>query len=96
MKIYLSGPITGIPNYKDKFQTAEESMKKKFPNATIINPTIIPEGLDYKDYMRIDMTLVSVCDMIVMLPGWSYSKGARAELAYAESLGLDVTYICEV
>ena len=86
MIVYLSGPISGDPDYKVKFAIAELFIQKKYPNAKILNPTILPDGLMYEHYMRIDLAMVSCCEVVMVLPDWDQSKGAVAEVAYARSL----------
>ena len=39
-----------------------------------------------------DLEILGRCDAIVMMEGWSESKGAIAELAYAKRQGLEVIY----
>ena len=38
MKIYISGPITGVDNSHYRFEGAEMLVRNTFPNADIINP----------------------------------------------------------
>lgn len=52
----------------------------------------IPEALDLKAVVRRDIEAILTCKAIYMLPGWEMSKGARAELAVAQWLGLEVIY----
>ena len=77
MKIYISGPITNVLDYKEKFGQAEKHLKEKYPNAEIINPTMIvlPSSCTHEDYMKIDFMLLDLCDAIYMMPGWDLSKG---------------------
>lgn len=85
MIIYISGPITGVLDYKEKFDQAEKQLKEKYPNAEIINPTMIvlPSSCTHEDYMRIDFMLLDLADAIYMLKGWDLSKGACMERGYA-------------
>lgn len=85
MRIYISGPITNVPDYKDKFTKAEEKIKEEFPEAEIINPTMVelPESCTHDDYMKIDFMLLDLADAIFMMQGWDNSKGACMEYGYA-------------
>lgn len=83
MKIFISGPMTNDPNYKEKFFKTTNYLKTKYPNATILNPAILPEGLSDIEYMSIDLTMLKCCDIIYMLKGYERSKGASLEFHYA-------------
>lgn len=49
---------------------------------------------DFNRALRDDLKLIARADMIVMLPGWFASEGARMELTIAHWVGLEVRYWC--
>lgn len=83
--IYLSGPITGVADYKANFAEVEESLRRDGLE-NIVNPAnldvLIPNG-EYEDYMRICLELVDMCEIVVAIPGWRESKGANREVGFA-------------
>ena len=84
-RIYLSGPITGIADYHQRFEKAKvELVAAGYKN--IANPAeldgVINEG-KYDEYMSLCMNLLDMCDVVVMLPGWKESFGANREYGYA-------------
>ena len=90
MKIYLSGKITGDPDYKAKFAKAEQITKERIENCVIINPSIMPEGLTQADYMRISLAMLDSCDTVLLLDNWQDSEGAKVEKVYADKVGKNV------
>ena len=88
--IYLSGPISGTKDYRERFEAAEKKMKDAV--TVVINPARQPEGLSREAYMRRALDDVCECDMIYMLRGWELSRGARVERALAEYLDKVVAY----
>jgi len=82
---YISGAITHDPHYKEKFADAE--MVLEHLGYVVLNPTNTPLGLNYDEYMRIDLLLVEIADTIVMLPDWMKSDGATVEHDHAVKLG---------
>ena len=88
MKIYISCPITNVLDYKEKFARAEQNLKAKYPDAEIINPTVLDKlPLTYDEYMELDLRLLGMCEGIYMLKGWEDSKGANREYGYALAKG---------
>lgn len=84
-RIYLSGPITGIADYHQRFEKAKvELVAAGYKN--IANPAeldgVINEG-KYEEYMSLCISLLDMCDVVVMLPGWKESFGANREYGYA-------------
>lgn len=78
--IYLSGPITGIPDYKECFEKAEEILTEL--GYTVLTPSRLPGGMDNAQYMRIDLAMIDSADVVVFLSGWSVSLGAKLENDY--------------
>lgn len=51
-------------------------------------------GFDLKETFLADLTYIcKEADAIALLPGWETSKGATAEKAVAEALGLKIRYL---
>lgn len=91
MKLYLSGPITGVNNYRKNFEEAAQELRWR-GYTDLINPaelcTVLPvEHTTYEQYMTMCMDLLGMADAIVLLPGWEASTGANREVGYA--LGTD-------
>lgn len=95
--IIISGPITGVPDYIERFAIAYANVRQSAFRATgklpsVWNPAELPPGRSNEWYMRqcVDAIFDSPNATIVMLPDWHASKGARAEHALAVCLGLNV------
>ena len=88
MIIYIAGKITNDPGYKEKFRQAERHVKAEYPEAYIFNPAALPEGLTPEWYMDICQKMIKVSDLVIFLPDYTESKGARMELAYCNYIGV--------
>lgn len=78
MKVYIAGKIRRDKNYKAKFAEAEEYLKEL--GHSVMNPAVLPpSGFRHKEYMKICLAMLDVCDAVYMLPDWRKSKGARTE-----------------
>lgn len=81
MRIFISGPIEGEPNYKRNFNRAESHLKAA--GHTVINPCL-PEGMGYKEeYLKVCFAQIRMCDAIFLLQGADDSVGSVAEQIYA-------------
>lgn len=77
MKLYLSGPISGIPDFAERFSAAEAELTEM--GHTAINPAVLPLGLSPADYMRVSLAQLEAAEAVVLLPGWALSGGAQIE-----------------
>lgn len=87
-RLYLAGPITGVPDYKERFAEAERDFSEHYD---VINPVRILEGVDDRDCLPLCLRLIDRSDSVVLLPGWRSSMGAVTEALYAVRQGKDVT-----
>lgn len=93
-KIYISGPITGMPNLnREAFTEAKMALGKCAVNPFDLNDD--QKTKKWSDYMRKDISALVQCDSILMLPGWQFSKGAGLELYIASILGFTIYYSLE-
>ena len=112
MKIYISGPIAGQPDFKQKFKEAEDKLRTL--GWDVCNPCEVPawphqgecpksytgvvNGHTAACYLRGDLWELLQCDVLFMLPGWESSIGARLEHSVASHCGMTIYYSvhCEV
>lgn len=95
VKVYISGPMTGLPNYnRDAFAEAEKWCVKN--GMSPFNPGWLAFEEDtaftYEEILQIDLAALANCEAILMLPGYEKSNGAKVELEMATRLGLKVEY----
>lgn len=92
-RIYISGPITGVPDYNRRaFQTAEDLIWEA--GYTPVNPHKLPPLADvelpWEDYLKKDLRELLLCDAVVLLEGWSGSRGALLEIQVSRAVGIPV------
>lgn len=89
-RIYLSGPMTGYPEFNfPAFHAAAEVLRAK--GIEVHSPADIADtSMAYEYYMKLDVQMVIDSDAIVLLDGWEASPGANFELLVAILCGLDV------
>lgn len=100
MKVYIAGPMSGLPEFNyPAFNTAEGQLL--VAGFTPLNParseahntTGKPQSWDW--YMRHALRMVTDADGIALLPGWENSRGATLENHVGSALGLDIRPINE-
>lgn len=94
IKVYISGKISGTTDYLERFEKAE--MELKSMGWDVINPakinSFLPTDTTWEEYMEIDYKLMDICNTIYMLKDWESSKGANAELEYANKRKMNIIY----
>lgn len=102
-RVYIAGPMRGIARWNfPAFDAARDYLKDR--GFDVVSPadldrkkhgdaiefqTELPPGF-VRDALARDMAALATCDAIYMLDGWQDSKGARAELAFAQAVGFTV------
>ncbi len=109
-KVYISGPITGIPNFNaSSFCDAERSLY--YSGYDIANPLRINNVINHlnevtvtleehskyprEHYLKNDVAQLIKCDYIFFLGGWENSKGALFERQIAQELKIPTLYKSE-
>lgn len=94
MKIYISGPITGVVGYMEVFNEAEEILTEN--GHTVVNPArvnaALPESTTHEEYMKMSFVMLEMCEMMLVLPGWKESKGCNMEIKYALENGIGIAF----
>jgi len=91
VKIYISGPITGIPDGNRRaFSMA--SMQLDIAGHESVSPhnNGLPADASWQEHMRADIRILMDCEGMALLPGWRQSKGAQIERDLALSVGIVV------
>jgi hypothetical protein len=91
LKYYLSGAITRQVNFKDYFKNYEDELRH-WGITDIFNPAEIewPENVRWEMCMKYDLKILVDCDVLVLLPNWKNSRGAKLEVHVAKALGIRV------
>lgn len=93
MKVYIAGKITGKPDYKTAFAEAAARIAQR--GDIPLNPATLPEGMAPAAYMEVCFSLIRIADMVVLLPDWMDSGGARLERSYCRYTGKPVRELAE-
>lgn len=98
-KIYISGPMTGKPEYNyPAFNQMAALLRSN--GYTVFNPAEIRKPLFQFGsenelwiwYMKKAISMLMKADTVVLLPGWEKSNGVCIELVLAKELGYKIVY----
>lgn len=93
MKIYVAGPMTGLPEWNHPaFNAAAAELRAA--GHEVVNPAEMGEKYGTADEINADpqkladlileeLDAIATCDAIYLLPGWEKSPGTRRELEVA-------------
>lgn len=105
MRLYLSGPMSGLPDSNRPAFTAA-TKKLRAQGHSVVCPTEldflpVPEEkheayrkLLWRTFIIRDVAMILTCafDAVVVLPGWERSRGARMEVIAAVMIGLPILW----
>ena len=103
MKIYLAGPMRGIPKFNfPAFEFAVQRLRwqghEVFSPAEKGEEVVLETTPEIQNSMKFRRKVFEldtrwICqqaEAVALLPGWDKSPGARAERALAEAIGINV------
>jgi hypothetical protein len=88
-RIYLAGPMTGIPDFNYPAFHAEAARLRQL-GYHVENPAEgnVPPCGTWVGYMRNAIQQLMTCEAVALLPNWQKSRGALIEHGLAVNLGL--------
>jgi hypothetical protein len=89
MKVYLAGPMRGYPSLNHgAFREGADRLRRA--GHEVFNPAEQGGG-DIRQLLGADLAWITgTADIVVVLPGWQTSLGAKAETATADAIGIPV------
>lgn len=96
MKLYVSGPMSNLPDLNfPAFHAAASRLRAA--GYDVVNPAELnpDSSMPWDQCMRADIKALCDCDAIALMPGWMNSKGAHLELHIAHRIGLQIGTVDE-
>lgn len=80
MKLYLAGPMSGIPELNFPHFHAVTALLRR-QSHEVINPAEVNSdpAAKWEDCMRADIAVLVTCEGVALLAGWEKSRGATLE-----------------
>lgn len=96
-RIYLSGPMTGLPDYNYPAFNAEAARLRAL-GYIVENPAEnpLPADAPWHMCMRAAIRQMLTCDAVAFLTGWHESRGANVEIELAGHLGMTVIHASDI
>ena len=90
MRVYVSGPMSGLPNFNyPAFHAAAKLLRDR--GHDVVNPAELNSTTDaYAVCIMRDIEELLTCEAIVRLPGWKRSRGALLENKIAMALRMEI------
>lgn len=89
-RIYVCGPMTGLPEFNHTAFDAETARLRALGYEVVSPAEINPNGGTWQECMKKDIAELMTCDVLAKLPGWIDSRGARLEILLAQQLEIKV------
>ena len=96
-RIYISGPMTGMPDLNFPAFHAEAARMKGL-GYEVVNPAELNTDptMEWSECMRHDLAALLTCDALALIDGWQKSAGAHLEMHVAHRVGMEIVIACEV
>lgn len=94
---YISGPLTTFGDYQENLKAAEAAFTalKDVPGLAVFCPHLMDSHkflrkLSQEEWMAYNLKMLSLCDIVLALPGCENSEGCQKELAHASYAGVRI------
>lgn len=96
-RVYISGPMTGMPEHNFPAFNAEAARLRAL-GYDVVNPAELnPESeKTWHDCLRKDLMELLTCDAIALLAGWQKSAGAHLEMHVAHRVGIEIVASADI
>lgn len=95
MKVYLSGPISGVNDPHSDFNKAQTEVlmwAESVSNPVVLGANLTQQGDKWISLMKKAIKMMMDCDSIYMLEGWEDSRGAIMEHFLAQELEMPIFF----
>lgn len=90
--VYLSGQMSGLDGYNfAEFDRYAALLREQ--GYVVISPAETAGGVDHLPrqwYFRFDFAVIATVDFVFVMPNWTKSAGARAEVIMANEMGIPI------
>ena len=96
-RIYISGPMTGVPQRNFPAFDAEAERLRSL-GYEVVSPAEInrEQDGDWHYFLRRDLSELLTCDAIALLEDWQNSSGAHLEMHVAHRVGMEILIAREI
>ncbi len=93
MKLYVAGPMTGITDFNFPAFNAAAAQLRALGHEVVNPAEVNPDTTtSWEDCMKCDIPELLKCDGVVLLDGWTKSRGATLEAHIARQLGMQIHF----
>ena len=91
MRVYLAGPMTGLPhNNTPAFEQAYDYLERRGLEVVLPPGMSTSDDVSYRDVLPKDIVAMATCDAVVLLPGYEQSRGVGLEVHAADLFEMPV------
>jgi len=86
VKVYISGPMTGVPENEYKLAFAEVENELRYRGHSVFNPARLEmNGFGNEEHIAINFAAITICDAVFLMKGWKENAGAVRKYYFARA-----------